>query len=84
LGQIRGLKNAKKGFDRSVDRSVELGLGLCYQQKSYPRVGRGLRGQAEGCKNRVIQRSVDRVIGNKTSQVLANWHLGAESYANLG
>jgi hypothetical protein len=50
LDQIGGLKNAKKGFDRSVDRSVELRLGLCYQQKSYPGVGRGLRGQAEGCK----------------------------------
>ena len=50
MSQIRPLKNAKKDFDRSVDRSVELRLGLCYQQKSYPRVGRGLRVQAEGCK----------------------------------
>ena len=55
MNLISPLENAKKGFDRSVDRSVELGLGLCYQQKSYPRVGRGLRGQAEGCKNRVIR-----------------------------
>jgi hypothetical protein len=32
LGQIGPLKNAKKGFDRSVDRAVELGLSLCFQQ----------------------------------------------------
>jgi hypothetical protein len=25
----------KKGFDRSVDRAVELGLGLCFQQNGY-------------------------------------------------
>jgi len=26
------LKNMKNGFDRSVDRSVELGFNLCFQQ----------------------------------------------------
>jgi len=36
---IHGRKNAKKGFDRSVDRAVELGLGLCYQQNAYRGVG---------------------------------------------
>jgi len=41
LGSIRPLKNTKKAFDRSVDRSVELRLGLCYQQNVYPRVGSG-------------------------------------------
>jgi hypothetical protein len=30
--RIEALKNAKKGFDRSVDSPVELGLGFCYQQ----------------------------------------------------
>jgi hypothetical protein len=28
---IGALKNRKKGFDRSVDRSVELHFGLCFQ-----------------------------------------------------
>jgi len=28
---IGRLKNLKKGFDRSVDRSVESRLGLCFQ-----------------------------------------------------
>jgi len=32
LNAIRGQKNAKKGFDRSVDRSVELQLAVCLQQ----------------------------------------------------
>jgi hypothetical protein len=32
---IRGRKNAKKGFDRSVDRAVELGLDFCFQQNVY-------------------------------------------------
>jgi hypothetical protein len=35
LNAIRGRKNAKKGFDRSVDRSVELGFDLCFQQNAY-------------------------------------------------
>jgi hypothetical protein len=33
------MKNMKESFNRPVDRSVELGLGLCYQQNAYPRVG---------------------------------------------
>jgi len=28
----------KNGFDRSVDRAVELGFSLCFQQNAYPRV----------------------------------------------
>jgi hypothetical protein len=32
---IQGRKNAKKGFDRSVDSAVELGLGVCFQQNAY-------------------------------------------------
>ncbi len=36
LSPIRPLKNAKKGFDRPVDRSVELRFGLCFQQRSTP------------------------------------------------
>jgi hypothetical protein len=32
LGQIGPLKKTKYGFDRPVDRSVELVLGFCYQQ----------------------------------------------------
>jgi len=35
LSPIRPLKNAKKGFDRPVDRSVELHFGLCLQQSVY-------------------------------------------------
>jgi len=31
---IGRLKNPKKGFDRSVDRSVEFGFDLCFQQKA--------------------------------------------------
>jgi hypothetical protein len=32
MNVIRGQNNAKKGFDRSVDRSVELQLAVCLQQ----------------------------------------------------
>ena len=32
LTSIEAPKNAKKGFDRSVDSAVELGLGFCFQQ----------------------------------------------------
>jgi hypothetical protein len=39
LNAIETRKNAKKGFDRSVDRSVELGFGFCFQQKCYRGVG---------------------------------------------
>jgi hypothetical protein len=38
---IQGLKNAKKSFDRSVDRAVELGLGFCFQQNVYGGWGSG-------------------------------------------
>jgi hypothetical protein len=31
---IGALKNRKKGFDRSVDRSVEWGFDLCFQQSA--------------------------------------------------
>jgi len=41
LGQIRPLKNAKKGFWPLGHRSVELGLGLCYQQSA---MGGGVSG----------------------------------------
>jgi hypothetical protein len=34
LSRIEALKNGKKGFDRSVDSSVELGFGVCFQQSS--------------------------------------------------
>jgi len=32
---IRPAKTTEKGFDRSVDRSVELHLGFCLQQNAY-------------------------------------------------
>jgi hypothetical protein len=32
---IQGRKNAKNGFDRSVDRAVELWFGVCFQQNAY-------------------------------------------------
>jgi hypothetical protein len=32
LTAIEAMKNGKKGFDRSVDSSVELGFDLCFQQ----------------------------------------------------
>jgi hypothetical protein len=51
LGQIGPLKNTKKGFDRSVDRSVELGLGFCYQQSGY-----GGGSLAEGRRQRDVAR----------------------------
>ena len=35
MGQIRPLKNTKKGFDRSVDRAVEWHFSFCFQQRSY-------------------------------------------------
>jgi len=38
----------KKGFDRPVDRSVELGLGLCYQQSVYGGWGHWLRDAGRG------------------------------------
>jgi hypothetical protein len=38
---IEPLKNEKKGFDRSVDRTVELGFGVCFQQNAYGGWGRG-------------------------------------------
>jgi hypothetical protein len=41
LTAIEALKNGKKGFDRSVDRSVELHFGLCFQQR---RMGGGVSG----------------------------------------
>jgi len=56
LSQIELLKNIKNGFDRSVDRSVELHFAFCLQQKLYGGWGRGCRTQAEGrkrdCQNR--------------------------------
>jgi hypothetical protein len=45
---IRPRKNGKKGFDRSVDSSVELGFGLCFQQIVYGGVGRWLRDAGRG------------------------------------
>jgi hypothetical protein len=33
----------KNGFDRPVDRSAELGLGLCFQQNLYGGWGRWLK-----------------------------------------
>jgi hypothetical protein len=35
LSLIEALKSGKKGFDRSVDRSVELGFDFCFQQNAY-------------------------------------------------
>jgi hypothetical protein len=43
LSLIGALKNGKKGFDRSVDSSVELWFGFCFQQNAY-----GGGGLAEG------------------------------------
>jgi hypothetical protein len=34
LGRIRLAKNAKNRFDRSVDSTVELGFGFCFQQNA--------------------------------------------------
>jgi len=54
LTAIEALKNAKNGFDRSVDRSVELHFGLCFQQR---RMGGGvfwLKDTGRGLQNRVI------------------------------
>jgi hypothetical protein len=34
LGQIGALKNGKKSFDRSVDRTVEWHFGFCFQQSA--------------------------------------------------
>jgi len=52
LGRIGPLKNTKKGFDRSVDRPVELHFGVCFQQRSIGGWGLWLRTQAEGCGDR--------------------------------
>jgi hypothetical protein len=41
LSLIRPLKNLKNDFDSSVDRSVELGFDLCFQQR---RMGGGVSG----------------------------------------
>src|SRR6478609_4641258 len=41
LSLIGALKNGKKGFDRSVDSSVELGFGFCFQQNTYGGWGPG-------------------------------------------
>jgi len=35
LAAIGAVKNGKKGFDRSVDRPVELHFGFCFQQNVY-------------------------------------------------
>jgi hypothetical protein len=35
LSRLGLLKNMKNGFDRPVDRSVELGLSYCFQQSGY-------------------------------------------------
>jgi hypothetical protein len=35
LSAVGRLKNVEKGFDRSVDRPVELGFGVCFQQNAY-------------------------------------------------
>jgi hypothetical protein len=35
MTSIRLAKTAKKGFDRSVDRSVELHFDFCFQQNAY-------------------------------------------------
>jgi hypothetical protein len=42
LSRLGLLKNMKNGFDRPVDRSVELGLSYCFQQSGYGGVGRWL------------------------------------------
>jgi hypothetical protein len=41
LTAIEALKNGKKGFDRSVDSSVELGSDFCFQQNAYGGWGPG-------------------------------------------
>jgi hypothetical protein len=38
---IQGQNKAKKGLRPVGHRSVEVGFGLCFQQKWYPRVGVG-------------------------------------------
>jgi hypothetical protein len=35
LNLVRPAKNAKTGFDRSVDRPVELHFTFCFQQNAY-------------------------------------------------
>jgi len=41
LTAIEALKNGKKGFDRSVDRPVELRFDFCFQQNAYGGWGAG-------------------------------------------
>ena len=35
MSLIGALKNGEKGFDRSVDSSVEFGFDFCFQQNAY-------------------------------------------------
>jgi hypothetical protein len=50
LSRIGLLKNIKNGFDRPVDRSVELGFGLCFQQNLM-----GVGPVAEGRRQRAAE-----------------------------
>ena len=48
MGRIVALKNGKKAFDRSVDRSVEWHFGFCFQQRCYGGWGLWLRDISRG------------------------------------
>jgi hypothetical protein len=48
LTAIGTLENVKKSFDRPVDRSVELGVGFCFQQRCYAGVGSWLKDAGRG------------------------------------
>jgi hypothetical protein len=55
---IRLAKTSEKGLRPLGHRSVELHFSFCFQQKAYPRVGRGLKDAGRG-----LQESGDRGIG---------------------
>jgi hypothetical protein len=67
LTAIEALKNANKGFDSSVDSTVELGLGFCFQQRVYG-VGIWLKDAGRGLWDRVIWQSGYRVSEGTISQ----------------
>ena len=71
LNWIEVLKNGKRGFDRSVDRSVELGFGFCFQQSGYGGWGPWLRNAGRGLRNRRNRRNRTR-SGSKISPLISD------------
>jgi len=76
LGQIGPLKNTKKGFDRSVDRSVELGLGFCYQQSVYGGWGHWVRDAGRGTQISPESRVIAVIARDRKGKT---YHGGAET-----